>query len=203
MQQTGLKIVVVFTTLMFVGCIGSESETDSDLSPFNGHEWTGANPAPLFTLESMNGSLWSLEEERGNTVVLAFTYTRCYSTCPVISHSLSAAYSKLTFDEKENITFVSVTIDPWHDSPTVLQEWTQTNNFNWTHLTGSTEAVVSVLNEFGVAPIGFEDNSEEGYGFNHTQPTYIIDRYGNVRVLWDKPDLMIEFFLEDLRLVAE
>ena len=59
------------------------------------------------------------------------------------------------------------------------------------------------MNEFGVAPIGFEDNSEEGYGFNHTQPTYIIDRYGNVRVLWDKPDLMIEFFLEDLRLVAE
>ena len=105
MQQTGLKIVVVFTTLMFVGCIGSESEAGPDLSPFNGHEWTGANPAPLFTLESMNGSLWSLEEERGNTVVLAFTYTRCYSTCPVISHSLSAAYSKLTIDEKENITF--------------------------------------------------------------------------------------------------
>lgn len=202
MQQIGLKVIVVLCTLLFVGCIGSESTTTNP-SPYNGHEWTGANPAPLFTLESMNGSLWSLEEERGNTVVLAFTYTRCYSTCPVISHSLSAVYSELSSLEKENITFVSVTIDPWHDSPTVLQEWTQTNNFNWTHLTGSPEAVVPVLNEFGVAPIGFEDNSEEGYGFNHTQPTYIIDRYGNVRVLWDDPDLMIEFFLEDLRLVAE
>lgn len=202
MQQIGLKVIVVLCTLLFVGCIGSESTT-SNSSPYNGHEWTGANPAPLFTLESMNGSLWSLEEERGKTVVLAFTYTRCYSTCPVISHSLSTVYSELSSFEKENITFVSVTIDPWHDSPTVLQEWTEVNQFNWTHLTGSPDAVVPVLNEFGVGPIGFEDQSEEGYGFNHTQPTYIIDRNGNVRVLWDDADLMVDFFLEDLRLVAE
>ncbi|MBA45052.1 MAG: hypothetical protein CMB31_00495 [Euryarchaeota archaeon] len=202
MQQIGLKVIVVLCTLLLVGCIGSESTT-SNSSPYNGHEWTGANPAPLFTLESMNGSLWSLEEERGKTVVLAFTYTRCYSTCPVISHSLSTVYSELSSFEKENITFVSVTIDPWHDSPTVLQEWTEVNQFNWTHLTGSPDAVVPVLNEFGVGPIGFEDQSEEGYGFNHTQPTYIIDRNGNVRVLWDDADLMVDFFLEDLRLVAE
>ena len=202
MQQVELKAIFLTCIILLVGCIGTETASEQS-SQYNGYEWTGANPAPLFTLESMNGSLWSLEEERGNIVVLAFTYSRCYSTCPVISHSLSAIYSKLSSEEKENITFVSVTIDPWHDSPAVLREWTEMNNFSWTHLTGSPEAVVPVLNEFGVAPISFEDQSEEGYGFNHTQPTYIIDRIGNVRVLWDNPDLMIEFFLEDLRIVAE
>tara|TARA_B100001113_G_C21078540_1_gene608818 strand:- start:99 stop:704 length:606 start_codon:yes stop_codon:yes gene_type:complete len=201
MHQINLRILAILSSLLLIGCIGAEPEPEP--SPFNGHEWNGANPAPLFTLESMNGSLWSLEEERGKTIVLAFTYSRCYSTCPVISHSLSAAHSQLTPEEKENISFVSVTIDPWHDSPTVLLNWTETNNFTWTHLTGSPDAVVPVLNEFGVAPVSFEDQSEEGYGFDHTQPTYMIDINGNVRVMWDEPDIVIDLFLEDLRLVAE
>ena len=79
MQQVDLKVIFLTCTLLLVGCIGTETDSEPT-NPYNGYEWTGANPAPLFTLESMNGSLWSLEEERGKTVVLAFTYTRCYST---------------------------------------------------------------------------------------------------------------------------
>ena len=60
-----------------------------------------------------------------------------------------------------------------------------------------------MLNEYGVDPVNFEDDSDEGYGFSHTQPTYIIDETGNALVLWTEPDLPLDLFLEDLRLIAE
>ena len=59
-----------------------------------------------------------------------------------------------------------------------------------------------MLNEYGVAPVDFEDDSEEGYGFTHTQPTFIIDQNGDALVLWTEPDIPLDLFLEDLRLIV-
>ena len=68
-----MKWISLLLALMFIGCIGASPEPKD---PYHGLEWTGANPAPLFMLESSDGDLWSLEEQRNKTVVLAFTYTR-------------------------------------------------------------------------------------------------------------------------------
>jgi protein SCO1/2 len=194
-----MKWISLLLAFMFVGCIGASPEPED---PYHGLEWTGANPAPLFMLESSDGELWSLEEQRNKTVVLAFTYTRCYATCPVTSASLAAIYESLSDEEKDQIEFVSVTIDPWHDSPSVLTNWTEERGYTWSHLTGTPEAVIPVLNEYGVAPVDFEDDSEEGYGFTHTQPTFIIDQNGDALVLWTEPDIPLDLFLEDLRLIV-
>ena len=48
MQQVELKAIFLTCILLFVGCIGTETEAQQT-SPYNGYEWTGANPAPLFT----------------------------------------------------------------------------------------------------------------------------------------------------------
>lgn len=181
------------------GCLGSDEETDPP--KFHGTEWMGPVYAPLFTLENMDGEIWSLEEQRGSVVILAFTYTRCYNTCPVTEAGLDMVHESLNTSERENVTLVSVTIDPWYDSPSHLRNWTSEKGYDWPHLTGHPDAVEPILETYGVNPVDFEDNSTEGYGFHHTQPTYIIDEEGKPRVVWAEAEIPVDLFLQDLRVV--
>lgn len=192
-----LFAILLVGLLVLAGCV----QEPPPASPFNGQEFDNGMHAPLFTLESMDGELWSLEEQRGKTVVMAFIYTRCYETCPVISAAINHAKTKLTSEENLSVVWVSITIDPDHDSPSVLQNWTSDRGYDWVHLTGIGSAVNPVLDAYDVDPIGFEDNSSQGYGFSHPQPTYVIDSSGYLRVVWSEVDWPVDLFLEDLRTV--
>ena len=193
----GRVLGTILVTIVF--CLAGCVQQGPQISTFNGEKLDENSFAPLFTLESMEGDLWSLEEQRGKTVVLAFTYTRCYETCPVVSAAIHYTKSKLTEEENNSVVWVSVTIDPHHDSPSILENWTADRGYEWAHLTGNPESVNPVLDAFDVDPINFEDNSTEGYGYAHTQPTYIIDDRGYFRVVWTEPDWPTDLFLEDLR----
>lgn len=195
------KAILSALLLLLVSLSGCIGEPVVEESVFHGTKWLGTEYAPLFTLESMDENLWSLEEQRGKTVILAFTYTRCYNTCPVISASLDMVYESLNASERENVSLVSVTIDPWHDSPSHLRNWTTDRGYDWPHLTGHPDAVLLVLETYGVGPINFDDDSEEGYGFSHTQPTYIIDSEGRPRLVWSDAEIPVDLFLQDLRIV--
>jgi protein SCO1/2 len=184
--------------MLLPGCLEDEPVEEAE-SPWNGAEIPDDQWAPIFTVESMDGELWSMEEQHGKVVVLAFVYTRCEDICPIISASLKYSQTLLDEHELENLTYVSITIDPYHDSPSVMQNWTADKGYNWTHLTGSPEAVNPILDAYGVDPIGFDDDSDEGYGFNHTQPTYLIDAEGYLRVVWTDPNLPPDLFIEDVR----
>ena len=128
-----LFAILLVGLLVLAGCV----QEPPPASPFNGQEFDNGMYAPLFTLESMDGELWSLEEQRGKTVVMAFIYTRCYETCPVISAAINHAKTKLTSEENLSVVWVSITIDPYHDSPSVLQNWTSDRGYDWVHLTGN------------------------------------------------------------------
>jgi cytochrome oxidase Cu insertion factor (SCO1/SenC/PrrC family) len=158
--------------MLLPGCLEDEPVEEAE-SPWNGAEIPDDQWAPIFTVESMDGELWSMEEQHGKVVVLAFVYTRCEDICPIISASLKYSQTLLDEHELENLTYVSITIDPYHDSPSVMQNWT--------------------------ADKGYNDESDEGYGFNHTQPTYLIDAEGYLRVVWTDPNLPPDLFIEDVR----
>ena len=183
---------------MIPGCLRDET---SDEPTYNGEPFEGEQRAPIFSVEAMDGELWYMEEQRGKVVVLAFIYTRCEDTCPLISASIKNVTAQLDANESANVTFVSMTIDPWYDSPSVLQNWTANHSYDWVHLTGNPETINPILDIYDVDPVHYEDHSHEGYGFNHPQPTFIIDAEGFLRVVWTDPELPPDLFLEDLRAV--
>ena len=193
-----LSALLLALCILLAGCLGDDAEEES---AYNGEEFEGDQWAPIFVAESMNGELWSMEEQRGKVVVLAFIYTRCDDTCPLISASIKNVTAQLSADESANVSFVSITIDPWYDSPSVLQNWTANHSYDWIHLTGNPEAINPILDIYDVDPVHYEDHSHEGYGFSHPQPTFIIDAEGYQRVVWTDPELPPDLFLEDLRAV--
>ena len=90
------KYAILLTLiLMFPGCFGDDEEEIS----FNGRD-LGGSYTYKFTLEDAEGPLWSLQEQEGKVVVLAFIFTRCDNTCPVTNQNVKMVKDTLSEEEK-------------------------------------------------------------------------------------------------------
>ena len=94
------------------------------------------------------------------------------------------------------IAFVSITLDPEHDTPEVLKDYAQfwgAKPEGWTFLTGSLEAVRDVTRRYGVFFLKKEDGSVE-----HSQLTTLVDGDGQMRVQYLGARFDPEEFRQDL-----
>jgi len=185
--------------LLLPGCMSEDEEVPVT---FNGLNLEGSETY-RFTLESADGDLWSMDEQKGKVVILVFMFTRCENTCPVTSQNIKMAQDTLTEEELEKISIVSVTVDWRTDSPSKLQNWTEERGYDWPHLTGSEDALKMVYDTYGVGPFEESDDSEEGYTVAHTSPTYILDSDLKGRVVWSDFDFPVDLFVEDVRTVLD
>ena len=192
------KALMLTLVLLLPGCLDSEGEEIR----FNGRNLEGSD-VYMFTLEDSKGPLWNLTEQEGKVVVLAFIFTRCDNTCPVTSQNLKVVYESLTEDELTKVSFVSVTVDWRHDSPSELNNWSDRMGYHWPHLAGAKQALDPVYENYGVFPVEQGDDSDEGYTVAHPSPTYIIDSNLKGRVVWSDFDFPVDLFTEDLRTVIE
>ena len=194
-----VEAFILAVILLLPGCISEDEEVPVT---YNGLNLEGSETY-RFTLESADGDLWSLDEQKGKVVILVFMFTRCDNTCPVTSQNIKMAQDKLTEEELEKISIVSVTVDWRTDSPSKLQNWTEERGYDWPHLTGSEDALKMVYDTYGVGPFEESDDSEEGYTVAHTSPTYILDSDLKGRVVWSDFDFPVDLFVEDVRTVLD
>ena len=192
-----IQALLLALVLMLPGCFSDEEEIT-----FKGRD-LGGSDTYKFTLEDAEGPLWSLEEQEGKVVVMAFIFTRCDNTCPVTSQNVKMVKETLTEDELAKTSFVSITVDWRHDSPERLRNYTADFGYDWPHLTGAKEYLDPIYENYGVFPYEEGDDSDEGYTVAHPSPTYILDTEGKGRVVWSDYDFPVDLFLEDLRTVLE
>jgi cytochrome c biogenesis protein CcmG, thiol:disulfide interchange protein DsbE len=100
---------------------------------------------PDFTLQDvMTGSSFHLYDFSGKTpVLLEFmrtTCSHCQNEAPVLSQLYSTYVGK--------VAFVSITIDPANDQPSVLKGFAQTHNSMWTWLIDKDQ---STTNAYGIS----------------------------------------------------
>jgi protein SCO1/2 len=80
------------------------------------------------------------------------------------------------------IAFVSITLDPEHDTPSVLKDYAQSwgaKPNGWMFLTGSVAAVRDVTRHYGVFFAKKEDGSVD-----HTQLTTLVDAWPDARPIY-------------------
>lgn len=87
--------------------------------------------------------------ETGQPVVLDFIYGTCTTICPVLSVSFVNLQKKLGPDASR-ARLVSITIDPEHDTPQVMQEYLKRYRARpgWDFLTGSRADIDRVMKAF-------------------------------------------------------
>lgn len=136
-----------------------------------------------FTLRSADGEV-RLSDYRGRYVILFFGYTSCPDVCPMTLARLSSAMRSIGPEAEENVQVVMITVDPERDTPERLAEYTSSFGPNVIGLTGSLAELESVADSYGMHFAKIDGSDETGYLVDHSATTTVVDRDGQVRLLW-------------------
>jgi protein SCO1/2 len=126
------------------------------------------------------GDRVSLNDLKGKILVIDFFFTHCPTICP----KLAVAMKKLqnSFPNQDSIVqFVSISIDPQHDSVAQLRKWAdkfKVNPDSWWLLTGNRDSIYNfALHEIkaSVADQGIDT------AFIHTENFFLLDKERIVR----------------------
>jgi len=112
-------------------------------------------PVPDFTLTDQAHQRISLSQFAGKVVVAAFIYTSCPlpNYCLRLSNNLGRLKTRFADSLGGELILLNVTMDPVHDTPEVLAEYSakwKADPRNWHFLTGSRDEIAAIGHRFGV-----------------------------------------------------
>ena len=148
---------------------------------FQSTDITGADFGKAFTLADHNGKQRSLEDFRGQVVVMFFGFTHCPDVCPTTLAELAGAVRKLG-PAGEKVQVLLVTIDPERDTPEMLAKYVTAFNPKFLALRGNAEETARVAKEFKVIYQKVAGPRAENYSMDHSAGSYIFDRQGRLRL---------------------
>lgn len=140
--------------------------------------------APDFALHDSTGALVRLSDLRGQVVLIAFVYTSCTTTCPILGHQMAALQKRLKHGKllPGRVMLLSVTVDPPRDDSAVLARYASdlgADPRGWRFLRDSAEVLAPVLGAYHewtkVLPDGEID---------HPARVYLIDADGRIREIY-------------------
>ncbi len=156
---------------------------------------------PAFSLTERSGRRVSREDLLGTVWIANFIFTSCTATCPTQSATLSQLQTQL---RQPDLRFVSITIDPDHDTPEVLARYAErfrADPVRWLFLTGEEQAIFSLaqdgfhLSAFAVPAAdataiqrAFRDSDGASDAFVHDPRFALVDRQGRIRGYYSSLD---------------
>jgi protein SCO1/2 len=133
-------------------------------------------PAPPFSLRAQDARALALSDLRGQVVVVDFIFTACTDFCPLQTRKLA----RLRRELGPEVYFVSITLDPEHDTPAALRSYARQQGADldhWAFLSGDLAAIRALARRYGV----FATRGGSA-GLLHNALTSVIDRAGTLRV---------------------
>lgn len=122
-----------------------------------------------FKLRNLSGQIW----------IANFFFTTCGDICPIMSKNMAALH--LSFELVNDVTLVSITVNPEQDTSEALLNYAKKFNANtdkWRFLTGTREQITDlVINSFKLGSI------EEP--IFHSPKFVLVDRRGLIRGYYD------------------
>lgn len=136
------------------------------------------DPAPAFRLTDQEGRPVALADLAGRVVMLDFIYTRCPGPCPILTGRQADVQRALPESLRSKTWFVSISLDPEHDTPERLRDYARARGADltrWSFLTGPVAEVDAVLAGYGVGKIRVAEGDLE-----HFVATFLIDPDGRI-----------------------
>jgi protein SCO1/2 len=153
--------------------------------------------APEFQLTDQTGAPFASQSLAGRVTLLDFVYTHCTDACPVLSATFQQAARKLADDKLlgTRVMLVSLSVDPQHDTPSVLAEYGKqfkADPTGWKMLTGDWDQVYDVVTGFKVATRpprpAIDAPAPGGTELTHSARIVLIDPQQQVRAYLDGQD---------------
>ncbi len=146
---------------------------------------------PPFRLTDQTGHAFGSRQLRGKAWVAGFIFTRCAGPCPMITSQMARLHQELgDWPNSGRVQFVSVTVDPQHDTPQVLQRYARLAHADpdrWRFLTGDQQQVWRLIRSGFMLPV--EDNPDQPDApIIHSQKLVLVDQAGQIRGYYDGLD---------------
>lgn len=140
--------------------------------------------APDFQLINQDSITIDQTMFKGGMYVVDFFFTSCPTICPTMSRNMLKLYEK--FNGNPKVHFLSHTIDPKYDTPSVLKAYAQklgVEGDQWQFVTGTKETIYGLAPEYMV--LRPEEDKDQPGGFIHQGWFILIDHNGHFRGAYD------------------
>lgn len=144
---------------------------------------------PTFTLTDQSGRPFGTAQLAGKVAVVDFIYTRCGASCP----TLTAQMAKLqaAFQGQAGLQFVSISVDPLHDTPAVLARYGRqfgADFSGWAFLTGPQDRIDALMQggfKVPVLRVQVDEAGNQVVDIPHTSTLALLDRRGRIRAFYE------------------
>ena len=203
-KYVGLFLVVLIFGILFIPKIIERVKTNSivrnersqSAKPLQYIVLNGqAKKVPEFTFLNQDSLFISNEDFNNKVYVVEFFFTSCPSICPIMNKNMKKIEEQ--FGSRSDFGIASFTIDPDHDTPSVLKAYAESYEVfsqNWHFLTGDKEKIYALANN------GFNIfasvNPRVAGGFEHQGYLGFIDKNGTIRSRTDQFDNPIVYYME-------
>ncbi|MBZ0117700.1 MAG: SCO family protein [Sandaracinaceae bacterium] len=139
-------------------------------------------PIAPFALIDQRGEPFGTEQLRGKVWIADVIFTSCPGVCPTLTSQMANLSRRLP--ARDDLRFVSVTVDPEVDTPERLREYAArfgADPARWSFLTGEREAVHHAIERSLRLPVGDREPAGEGYDILHASRFLLVDQRGVLR----------------------
>ena len=168
--------------------------------PLNGTLLEPAEAIEPLNLLSGDGPV-STEAYYGKFVVIVFGYTYCPDVCPATLARVAQAL-RLLDDKSSRVQVLMVSVDPERDTPERMTAYASRFGDQVTGLTGSPEQIAAAASQFGIFYEKAAVDSTENYLVDHTTSSMVLDRRGNLVMVWSF-DLTAEEMASDMAFLID
>ena len=131
-----------------------------------------------FALTASDGTAVTDQTYRGKWLLVYFGYTSCPDTCPMTLNEIATALEKLGTDAAK-MQPLFITVDPQRDTRKVLEQYTQSFDPRIVGLTGSSQQIDAVTQEYGAYAVRHKTGpGAEDYVLDHSTYLYVMDPGG-------------------------
>lgn len=106
-----------------------------------------AKELPDFEFPECMGGTVSRDSLKGRPWVASFVFTRCTTTCPMITKAMMDLQKELG-DKNTDVQFVTFSVDSNYDTPEILKKYSENfsaNHDRWKFLTGEESAIHNII----------------------------------------------------------
>lgn len=142
---------------------------------------TGAPYAQGFSLKDPAGQTRTLQDFRGQVVVVFFGFTQCPDICPTALAEIQAVKEALG-PQGAKVRPVFISLDPERDTPEVLKTYVAQFGSDVVALRPSLEELPALAKSFKIFYRKVEGKTPGSYTLDHTAGSYVFDAEGRIRL---------------------
>lgn len=121
-----------------------------------------------------------IEQLRGHIQVIAFIYTYCQHSCPIIMERLKQIEKHLSAEQKEAVHFSLFSLDPKRDTPKELKAFEKKHQLDaqyWSFYNGDPESVLELAALVGVR---YKPMNNDNNDIAHSNMITLLDQQGRI-----------------------